>query len=166
MLLGAAAGAQAQTTTINFDSDKAGDPPKGFTTALTGRGKPGEGVVVKDDTAPSKSNALAQTDADITVYRLPACIYERLNVKSTNISMKIQDNSGKGDLGGGIVWGYKDKEKYNSVRANALENNVVLYRELKGKREALRLKAEGKPSGRKVKAPSGKWSTLRVTAAG
>jgi len=46
MLLGAIAGARAQTTAINFDTDKAGDPPKGFTMALTGRGKPGVGVVM------------------------------------------------------------------------------------------------------------------------
>src|SRR5262245_21949612 len=71
MLLGAAAGAQAQTIAINFDTDKAGDSPNAFTTTLTGRGKPGVWVVMKDDTAPSKSNVLAQTDADTTGYRFP-----------------------------------------------------------------------------------------------
>jgi hypothetical protein len=58
MLLGAAAGAQAQTTTINFDTDKPGDPPKGFTTALTGMGKSGVWVVMKDDIAPMGSHFL------------------------------------------------------------------------------------------------------------
>jgi hypothetical protein len=40
-----------------------GDPPKGFTTALTGRGKPGVWVVVKDETAPGKSNVLEKSPA-------------------------------------------------------------------------------------------------------
>jgi hypothetical protein len=160
------AGAQTQTTTINFDSDKAGDPPKGFTTALTGRGRPGVWVVVKDDTAPSKSNVLAQTDADTTGYRFPVCVYDSLNAKDADISVKIKAISGTGDQGGGIVWRYKDKDNYYIVRANALENNVVLYRVLNGKREDLPLKSEGKTYGKKVKAPSGQWNTLRVTAQG
>ena len=166
ILLGAAAGAHSQTTTINFDSHKAGDPPKGFTTALTGRGKPGVWVVMKDDTAPSKSNVLAQTDADTTGYRFPVCVYDGLNAKDADISVKIKAISGKGDQGGGIVWRYKDKDNYYIVRANALENNVVIYRVLNGKREDLPLKGEGKTYGKKVKVPSGQWNTLRVTAQG
>src|SRR5262249_7948801 len=110
MLLGAAAGAQAQTKTINFESDKAGDRPRGFTTALTGRGNPGVWVVTKDDTAPSKSNVLAQTDADATGYRFPVCVYDGLNVKDAEISVKIKAVSGKGDQGGGSVWRYKDRD--------------------------------------------------------
>jgi hypothetical protein len=166
LLLFTAAGAQAQTTTINFESDKPGDPPKGFTTALTGRGKPGVWVVMKDDTAASKSNVLAQTDADATGYRFPVCVYDGLSVKDADISVKIKAISGKGDQGGGIVWRYKDKDNYYIVRANALENNVVIYRVLSGKREDLPLKGEGKTYGKKVKVPSGQWNTLRVMAQG
>src|SRR5262245_55025197 len=156
----------AQNTTINFESDKEGEAPKGFTTALTGRGKPGVWVVMKDDTAPSKSNVLAQTDPDPTGYRFPVCVYDGLTTKDADISVKIKAISGKGDQGGGIVWRYKDKDNYYIVRANALENNVVLYRVLNGKREDLPLRAEGKTYGKKVKVPSGQWNTLRLTAAG
>jgi len=166
MLLFTAAGAQAQTKTINFESDKAGDPPRGFTTALTGRGNPGVWVVMKDEDAPSKSNVLAQTDADTTGYRFPVCVYDGLNVKDADISVKIKAVSGKVDQGGGLVWRYKDKDNYYIVRANALENNVVLYRVLNGKREDLPLKGEGKTYGKKIKVPSGEWNTLRVTAQG
>jgi hypothetical protein len=166
MLLGAAAGAEAQTTTINFDSDKAGDPPKGFTTALTGRGKPGVWVVMKDDTAPSKSNVLAQTDADTTGYRFPVCVYDRLNAKDADISVKIKAISGTGDQGGGIVWRYKDKDNYYIVRANALEHNVVLYKVEGGKRMDLPLKGEGRTYGKKTEVPADQWSTLRVVANG
>src|SRR5436190_7484645 len=94
----------AQTVIINFDKDKAGEPPKGFTTALTGRGRPGVWVVMPDDTAPSKGNVLAQTDADKTGYRFPVCVYDGLTVKDADISVKIKAISGKEDQGGGIVW--------------------------------------------------------------
>ena len=157
---------QAQTASINFDKDKAGEAPKGFTTALTGKGKPGVWVVMKDDTAPSKSNVLAQTDADRTGYRFPVCVYDGLTVKDADISVKIKAISGKDDQGGGIVWRYKDKDNYYIVRANALEDNVVLYKVQNGKREDLPLKGVGKTYGKKTKVPSMQWNTLRVTAAG
>ncbi len=155
------AGGFAQTTMNNFDKDKAGEAPQGFTTALTGRGKPGVWVVVKDDTAPSKGNVLAQTDADKTGYRFPVCVYDGLTVKDADISVKIKAISGKDDQGGGIVWRYKDKDNYYIVRANALDDKVQ-----NGNREDLPLKGEGKTYGKKTKVPSGQWNTLRVTAAG
>ena len=156
----------AQTTSLNFDNDKTGDPPKGFTTALTGGGKPGVWVVLSDATAPSQANVLAQTDADKTGYRFPLCIYDGLTAKDVDISVKTKAISGKADQGGGIVWRYKDKDNYYIVRANALENNVVLYKVQNGKREDLPLKGEGKTYGKKTKVPSGQWNTLRVTAQG
>lgn len=156
----------AQTISINFDKETAGEAPKGFTTALTGGGKPGVWVVVKDDTAPSKGNVLAQTDSDKTGYRFPVCVYEGLMVKDADISVKIKAISGQEDQGGGIVWRYKDKDNYYIVRANALEDNVVLYKVQNGKREDLPLKGEGKTYGKKVKVPTMQWNTLRVTAAG
>jgi len=156
----------AQTTIINFDKDKVGEPPKGFTTALTGRGNPGVWVVMKDDTAPSNGNVLAQTDADTTGYRFPVCVYDGLTTKDADISVKIKAISGKVDQGGGIVWRYRDKDNYYIVRANALEDNVVIYRVLNGKREDLPIKGAGRTYGKKVKVPSGRWNTLRVTAQG
>jgi Domain of Unknown Function (DUF1080) len=156
----------AQTEKINFDRDKEDASPKGFSTALTGRGKPGVWVVMKDETAPSKSNVLAQTDADKTGYRFPVCIYDGLTVKDADISVKIKAISGKEDQGGGLVWRYRDKDNYYIVRANALEDNVVLYKVQNGKREDLPLKNAGRTYGKKVKVPSGQWNTLRVTAQG
>ena len=158
--------AHAQTTVINFDKDKVGESPKGFTTALTGRGKPGVWVVTKDDTAQSKGNVLAQTDSDETGYRFPLCVHDGFTAKDADISVKFKPVSGKKDQAAGIVWRYRDKDNYYIVRANALENNVVLYRVLNGKREDLPLKGEGKTYGKKVKVPSGQWNTLRVTAQG
>jgi hypothetical protein len=121
---------------------------------------------MKDDTAPSKGNVLAQTDADKTGYRFPICVYDGLSAKDADISVKIKAISGREDQGGGIVWRYRDKDNYYIVRANALEDNVVLYKVLNGKREDLPLKGEGRTYGKKTKVPSGQWNTLRVTARG
>jgi len=160
------AGLRASAQTIDFNKDKAGEPPKGFSTALTGGGKPGVWIVMKDDTSPNQGNVLAQTDADATNYRFPLCVHDGVTAKDVDISVKFKPVSGKKDQAAGIVWRYRDKDNYYIVRANALENNVVLYKVQSGKRQDLPLKGEGRTYGKKAKVPSGQWSALRVTAKG
>ena len=161
-----AAIALAQTKTIDFDKDKAGQPPSGFSFGLTGTGKPGVWVVKKDEASPDHRNVLAQTDPDPTGYRFPVCVYDGVTAKDADVTVKFKPISGKGDQGAGIVWRYKDHDNYYIVRANALENNVVLYKVEKGKRTDLPLVGEGKTYGKKDKVPSGQWGTLRVVAKG
>lgn len=156
----------ALAQTINFDKDEAGKPPKGFSTALTGRGKPGNWIVMKDEATPSKPNVLAQTDMDATGYRFPVCVFDGLSAKDVDLSVKFKPVKGEGDQAAGIVWRYQDKDNYYITRANALEDNVVLYKVEKGKRTDLPLKGIGRTYGKKAKVPSGQWSTLRVVAKG
>ncbi len=151
---------------LTFDKDEAGKPPAGFSTALTGRGRPGVWVVAKDEAAPSKPNVLAQTDMDPTGYRFPLCVYDSLAVKDVDVSVKFKPVKGEGDQAAGIVWRYKDKDNYYIARANALEDNVVLYKVEKGKRTDLPLVGKGRTYGVKEKVPSGEWGTLRVVAKG
>ena len=153
-------------TKIDFNKDKTGSPPSDFVTELTGQGKPGTWVVTSDSNSPAHGNVLAQTDVDATSYRFPVCVYEKLSAKDADISVKFKAVSGKKDQAAGIVWRYRDKDNYYIVRANALENNVVLYKVQNGKREDLPLKGEGRTYGKKLTVPSGQWNTLRVTAQG
>jgi hypothetical protein len=156
----------ASAQSIDFNKDKAGEPPKGFSTALTGQGKAGVWVVMKDDASPGQGNVLAQTDADATGYRFPLCVYDGVTAKDADISVKFKPVSGKKDQAAGIVWRYRDKDNYYIVRANALENNVVLYKVQNGKREDLPLKGEGRTYGKKAAVQKNQWSELRVTAKG
>ncbi len=156
----------ASGQTFDFNKDKAGEPPKGFSTALTGQGKSGVWVVMKDDASPDKGAILAQTDADATGYRFPLCLRDGITAKDADISVKFKPVSGKKDQAAGIVWRYRDKDNYYIVRANALENNVVLYKMQNGKREDLPLKGESPSYGKKVTVPKNQWSELRVTAKG
>ena len=163
-LLCAAPTTSAQT--IDFNKDRAGEPPKGFSTALTGQGKVGVWVVTKDDASPNHGNVLAQTDADATGYRFPVCVHDGVTAKDADISVKFKPVSGKKDQAAGVVWRYRDKDNYYIVRANALENNVVLYKVQNGKREDLPVKGEGRTYGKKATVPKNQWSELRVTAKG
>ena len=156
----------AQTTTFDFNNDKVGEVPSGFSTALTGRGRPGKWVVMKDDGSPNQGNVLAQTDADRTDYRFPVCVYDSLAATDVDISVRFKPVSGRVDQGAGIFWRYQDKDNYYIVRANALEGNVVLYKVQNGKRTDLPLVGKGRTYGMKDKVPSGEWGTLRVVARG
>jgi len=155
-----------QTTTFDFNNEKVGEAPSGFSTALTGKGRPGKWVVMKDDASPNQGNVLAQTDADRTDYRFPVCVYDGLTAKEVDVTVKFKPVSGRGDQGAGIVWRYQDKDNYYIVRANALEGNVVLYKVENGKRTDLALVGKGRTYGMKTKVPSGAWGTLRVVADG
>jgi hypothetical protein len=156
----------AQSKTINFDTDKPGQPPAGFSFALTGQGKTGTWVVMKDESSPAQKLILAQTDADPTSYRFPLAVFDGLTAKDSDISVKFKPVSGKNDQGAGIVWRYQDQNNYYIVRANALEGNVVLYKVENGKRTDLPVKGEGRTYGKKAKVPKAEWSTLRVQAKG
>ncbi len=156
----------AQTTNIDFNGDKVGQPPSGFSAALTGRGLPGKWMIVKDDASPDHGNVLAQTDADATDYRFPVCVFDGLTAKDADITVKFKPVSGRIDQAAGIVWRYKDKDNYYIVRANALEGNVVLYKVQNGKRSDLPLKGVGRTYGMKEKVPSKQWGTLRVVVKG
>ncbi|MEW6211384.1 MAG: hypothetical protein AB1631_23665, partial [Acidobacteriota bacterium] len=138
----------AQKKMISFDNDKVGSPPAGFSFALTGQGKPGVWIIVKDDSSAQK-NVLAQTDADPTGYRFPVAVYDGISARDVDVSVRFRAVSGQKDQAAGIVWRYRDKDNYYIARANALENNVVLYKVENGRRTDLPLKGEGRTYGKK-----------------
>jgi len=83
------------------------------------------------------------------------------------VSVAFKPISGQIDQGAGVVWRYKDSETYYIARANALEDNVVLYKVEKSQR--IPLPPVGEPSntyGIAHRVPTGVWSTLRVTFKG
>jgi hypothetical protein len=150
----------------NFDSDATGKLPAKFHTALTGKGSAVAWEVRADSSAPSQPNVLAQTSADKTSYRFPLAIADEGAFRDLDLSVKFKPISGSVDQAAGVVWRLKDANNYYIVRANALENNVVLYKVENGKRTDLPLKGEGRTYGKKSNVPTGQWSKLRVVAAG
>lgn len=150
----------------NFDSDAAGQLPKNFHSALTGQGSEGRWVVLSVPDAPSLPNALAQTSTDDTSYRFPLAIADDGSFQNCELSVRFKPVSGKKDQAAGLVFRLKDSDNYYIVRANALENNVVLYKVEGGKRSDLPLKGEGRTYGKKASVPSEQWSILKVIVTG
>ena len=59
--------------TINFDQANVGSVPDGWVLAMTHSGGPPKWSVLKDSSAPSLPNVLAQTSNDSTAGRFPPC---------------------------------------------------------------------------------------------
>jgi hypothetical protein len=152
---------------VNFDSTSPGAVPAGWTVAMTHNGGAPKWEVLSDPTAPSKPNVLAQTSSDPTDGRFPLAILDKTNFLDGELSVRCKAISGRVDQGAGLVWRYRDPDNYYLVRANALENNVVLYKVQNGRRSSIA--PQGTPAGTygvKHKVPSKTWNSLRVTFKG
>ena len=77
--------------------------------------------------------------------------------------MRFKPVSGRVDQAAGLVWRYRDENNYYIVRANALENNVVLYKVQDGRRTPLGPVGRTDDYGVKHPVPAGQWSTLGVS---
>lgn len=153
--------------TFDFDAVAPGSIPSGWSTAMTSRGGAPKWEVLRDDTAPSKPNVLAQTSTDAASGRFPLAIYDRVALRDGDIEVRFKPISGRVDQAAGVVWRYRDPNNYYIVRANARENNVVLYKVENGTRTSLAPK--GTPPntyGVDHPVPAGRWSTLGVRVQG
>lgn len=149
---------------ITFDSAKPGAVPPDWTVAMTHEGGAPKWEIVSDSSAPSKPNVLAQTSTDNTSGRFPLAIYEKASFTNGSLTVRFKAISGERDQAAGLVWRYKDPDNYYIVRANALEDNVVLYKVEGGKRLSLEPKdTPSKTYGVKQKVPKQTWSTLKVS---
>jgi hypothetical protein len=153
----------AATRKVDFSQDAVDQPPKGFEFGHTaGVGRPGRWVVQVDGT----NKFLAQTDTDSTRSRFPVAVLSDVTAADVDLSVRFKPVSGRVDQAAGLVWRYQNQDNYYIVRANALEDNVVLYKVEDGKRTDLPVKGEGRTYGKKSEVPAGQWSTLRVVANG
>jgi hypothetical protein len=153
--------------TIDFESGSVGGLPSGWSAAMTSKAAPPRWEVIQDKSAPGGSKVLAQLSDDSTSGRFPLAIYEKAGLQDGEIRVKFKPVSGKVDRAAGLVWRYKDENNYYIVRANALENNVVLYKLENGKRTSLApVNTSAQTYGVKQTVPSQNWSTLGIAFMG
>jgi hypothetical protein len=156
-------GFAASAEVIRFEGAIPGHLPPGWTVAMTHGGGTPEWQIRRDDTAPSPPYVLAQISQDKTAGRFPLAIWEGASILNGEVGVSFKTVDGAIDQAAGIVWRYQDPNNYYIVRANALENNVVLYKVEKGVR--LSIAPKGLPSrsyGVKHDIPKGRWNTLRI----
>ncbi len=138
--------------TVNFDHTKHGHLPRGWVAGITGPGIPIWSVEA-DASAPSQPNALKQAGL-VPSHSYPWCVKKDISLTNGSIQVKFKPLSGKEDRAAGLVWRWQDGNNYYIARANALEDNVIIFRTVKGTREELHRVP--------MKVFSNQWHTLRV----
>jgi len=79
--------------------------------------------------------------------------------RNGEISVRFEGISGRIDQGAGILFNLKPNGDYLTIRANCLENNLVLWKFEKGKRSSVKWI-------RDTPTPSRKWHDLKVRISG
>ena len=141
----------------SFESTKIGAAPEGWTATLTGSGNP-KWTVENDETAPSKANIVKQSGRAT----FPLLLKDDTSIKDGFIEVKFKAIAGSEDRAAGVVWRAKDANNYYVVRANALEDNFVLYKTAAGVRRAIDIVGRKGGYGVSVPVPANIWHSLRI----
>lgn len=148
---------QENVATIDFSKYDVGKLPDGFSTAVTDScqpSHPGKWEIVD----ANGTKVLAQANTDETKGRYPLCIYKKVSIKDVEVSTDFMAVAGKVDQAAGLVVRYKDKDNYYITRANALEDNIRLYKVESGKRKKI--------ADATLKITSGTWHNLKLEIEG
>jgi hypothetical protein len=131
-----------------FDGDPGGGLPPGAVAFS------GSWAVRAEPDAPSPPNALCQTaTAEFPALALGDAVYGDVVVAA-----RFKPLSGRTDQAAGVIFRVQDKDNYYILRANALENNVVLFKYAGGRRSTIK---EGSAT-----VAAGRWQSLRAEAVG
>jgi hypothetical protein len=144
--------------TIRFEADAIGAVPDGWTSTCTGAGEP-RWSVEQEATAPSKSKVVKQSGQG----KFPLLLLEDTAVRDGFIQAKFKALAGSQDRAAGLVWRARDANNYYVVRANALEDNVVLYKTVAGVRSPIDIVGRKGAYGVDISVPANEWLDLGVT---
>ena len=140
--------APGQTMRWSFDTDPVGGLPRGGTVFS------GTWIVGPEGDAPSLPNVLCQTGTA----EFPAQVLGDTVYTDVVLSAHFKPVSGRMDQAAGLIFRVQDKNNYYILRANALEDNVNIYKYAGGQRSSL---GEGS-----AKVASGQWQELRADVVG
>ena len=131
-----------------FDEDVTGGPPQ--SSEVFG----GTWEVSSEPDAPTAPNVLCQTgEAEFPALALGDAAYTDFV-----LSTSFKPISGEEDQAAGLIFRVQDEGNYYIMRANALEDNVAIYKYVNGRRSEIK--------SERVEVPSGEWQELRVEAIG
>jgi hypothetical protein len=150
--------AQPRRLRQDFEGMAAGRPPPGFTFGLTGGGPPPRWVVLDDPSSPAGPRVLAETSRDRTDTRFPHAVLDGFEARDVAVAVRFRPMEGRVDQAAGLVVRYRDARNYYVARANALEDNVRLYRVVDGRRVQF--------AGIDAHVPRDRWQALGLTVRG
>jgi len=147
-----------QDTLFDFENEPVGKLPENWSQYATGRDDTTEWKVIKD----KDNKVLAQLSHKHPNYHFNDVVYNGFKAKNVILEVKLKGVDGQMDQGGGFIWRFTDRNNYYVVRANPLEDNVVLYKVVNGKRTDLPILGKGRTYGVDVPALGNDWNTLKL----
>ncbi len=137
-VLAVSALAEDSIRTWNFDADLPGTLPKDFAVETLFDGRPaGEWKVLKTDRAKSAPQVLAQLMGKGFEHAYKVVLINGIMASDVDLQVSFLPIEGKADMGGGLIWRAADDRNYYLTRANPLEQNIRIYRIVKGIRHLL-----------------------------
>lgn len=158
-----AAVAQAETVSPalawSFDREQPGTLPSEFSIGTLFDGRPaGDWQVLATDRAKSPPHVFAQLMAKGAEHAYKITLVKEIVASDLNLEVLFLPIQGRADMGGGLIWRATDDRNYYLARANPLEQNIRVYRVVKGVRHLLENFSQTIDVRR--------WHTLRVTHQG
>ena len=144
---------------FSFENYETNKIPIGWTQFYTGASPVTEWKIVDDN----GNKVLAQLSKEDVKGHFNEIVYDELKVKNVELEVSLKGISGERDQGGGFVWRFIDADNHYIVRANPLEDNVVLYKMENGVRTDLPLVGKGKTYGVEVPPLGAGWNDLKLT---
>lgn len=134
--------AQAETASPaslwDFDREQPGTLPNEFSIGTLFDGRPaGNWKVLATDRAKSPPHVLAQLMAKGAEHAYKVALLKEVIASDLNLQVSFLPIQGQADMGGGLIWRAADDRNYYLARANPLEQNIRVYRVVKGVRHLL-----------------------------
>lgn len=134
-----------------------GATPEAWTATLTGSGNP-KWTLEGDPSSPSGLAVIRQSGRAT----FPLLFKNDTAIKDGFVEVAFKAVAGSQDRAAGVVWRARDANNYYVMRANALEDNVVLYKTVDGVRSPLDIVGRKGGYGVEITVPSDIWHRLRI----
>jgi hypothetical protein len=155
---------------FDFREDKVNESPRGFRSAVTGEGRPGEWKVILDE-VPSlmepvfpgakplgRRPVLAQLARETTDEHFPVLIFEDETFSDFTLTTRFKLVDGAEEQMAGIAFRVQDENNYYYIRASGLGSTFHFTKVVDGQRH--------RPQGANVPIAKGVWHELTIECKG
>jgi hypothetical protein len=126
------------TRTWTFDDDPPESLPPEFQVGTLFDGRPaGEWKILQTEAANNGTHVLGQLMGKGAEHAYKIVLVQGTTATDLDLRVSFLPISGKADMGGGLIWRATDDRNYYLARANPLEQNIRVYRVVKGIRHML-----------------------------